>query len=371
MALTTQELKIAKQSYPVLKYSNFLSKHLTLPVYAALYQKKTSNGVTLDTCIQTGVDTPRLQFGLVVGDEECYTLFKDVLYPVIKEYHENFDPAVQMHADDAAQLNNDVIVKPFDEKYVISVRIRAGRSISGFPFAPCCTRAERRKVEEIVVGALKNIDREFTGSYRTIDSMSPAEIDKLTKEHILFYNVTEFSYRNDGIARDWPDARGFMVNERNDFIVWVNEEDHVRIISMQSGNDLQSCFENWKKGEKQLEDAIKNAGYKYAWSKNLGHLCTCPSNIGTSMRCSVHVRLPNMSVHPKLDEIIKKLGVAKRGNLGEHRSSTDQELLDISNVKRLGISEVGIVQQVYQSVTRLIDMERQLEAGKLLDDVLK
>ncbi|XP_078490558.1 lombricine kinase [Ciona intestinalis] len=366
MALSVQEIEQAKQSFPVLKHDNFLANHLTLPVYASLYKKKTSNGVTLDSCIQTGVDTPGLLFGMVVGDEECYTLFKDIFYPVIKDYHGNFDPATESHADHVRESVGVVDVKPLDTKYVKSVRVRAGRSISGFPFPPSCTRAQRREVESIIVGTLKNLDQDLAGSYRSMESMEPSEINKLTQEHILFSNLSDFSFRNDGLARDWPDARGIMMNQEQDFFVWVNEGDHMRIISMQSGGDLKTCFETWKQGEKQLESSMLNAGHKFAWNKKLGFLCARASNIGTSMRCSVHVRLPNLSAHPQFEEILKKLGVAKRGNHGEYRSSTEPELFDISNIKKLGISEVEIVQQVHESVTKLIEMEQQLEEGKPL-----
>lgn len=37
----------------------------------------------------------------------------------------------------------------FDEKYVLSSRVRTGRSIRGLSLPPACTRAERREVEKV------------------------------------------------------------------------------------------------------------------------------------------------------------------------------------------------------------------------------
>lgn len=37
----------------------------------------------------------------------------------------------------------------FDEKYVLSSRVRTGRSVRGFSLPPACTRAERREVEKV------------------------------------------------------------------------------------------------------------------------------------------------------------------------------------------------------------------------------
>lgn len=41
------------------------------------------------------------------------------------------------------------------------------------------------------------------------------------------------------MARDWPDARGIYHNDAKTFVVWVNEEDHSRIISMQKGGNMK------------------------------------------------------------------------------------------------------------------------------------
>lgn len=53
-----------------------MASNLTPGVYAALCDKATPNGFTLDQAIQTGVDNPGHPFiktvGLVAGDEESY-----------------------------------------------------------------------------------------------------------------------------------------------------------------------------------------------------------------------------------------------------------------------------------------------------------
>jgi len=42
------------------------------------------------------------------------------------------------------------------------------------------------------------------------------------------------------MARDWPDARGIYHNDDKNFLVWINEEDHSRIISMQKAGEWGS-----------------------------------------------------------------------------------------------------------------------------------
>ena len=51
-----------------------------------------------------------------------------------------------------------------------------------------------------------------------------------------------------GMARDWPDARGIWHNKEKNFLVWVNEEDHFRVISMQSDGDMKQVFRRFCEG---------------------------------------------------------------------------------------------------------------------------
>ena len=41
------------------------------------------------------------------------------------------------------------------------------------------------------------------------------------------------------MERDWPEGRGIFHNAEKTFLVWVNEEDQLRIISMQKGGDVR------------------------------------------------------------------------------------------------------------------------------------
>ena len=69
----------------------------------------------------------------VLPSQECFELFKDVINPIVKGWHQ-FDPATQTHESD---LDFSKLVftdedKALFEKYVKSTRIRAARNISGF-----------------------------------------------------------------------------------------------------------------------------------------------------------------------------------------------------------------------------------------------
>ena len=122
------------------------------------------------------------------------------------------------------------------DKYVVSTRIRAGRSIDTLALPPATDRKQRRTVESLLVTALSSMPGDLAGKYYPLGAMTKAEEQILQDAGFLFQKPTPNNVlANCGAGRDWPDARGIFHNKDKTFLVWVNEEDHMRCISMQDG----------------------------------------------------------------------------------------------------------------------------------------
>ena len=61
-----------------------------------------------------------------------------------------------------------------------------------------------------------------------------------------------FGYHFLGMGRDWPDARGIFHNDQKNFLIWINEEDHTRVISMEKGGNMRRVFERFCTGLNQV-----------------------------------------------------------------------------------------------------------------------
>jgi creatine kinase len=335
-------------------------------MYARLYELRTPNGVSVDKCIQPSVDNTGRIIGLVAGDPESYETFKELFDAVINEKHGGFSPTDKHPPPD---LNANALVGGVFDKYVKSARIRTGRSVKGFCLPPSISRAERREVEKIVVDALGGLEGDLAGTYYPLKGMTPDQEKQLIADHFLFQKPTGHLMVNSGAVRDWPDARGIWHNKDKTFLIWINEEDQVRIIAMQHGGDVKAVFERFSRGITQIEALMKKHGHEWAWSERLGYICTCPSNLGTGLRASVHLQLHQLSKHPKFEDIILGLSLQKRGTGGEHTAAVD-DVYDISNRARLKKSEREFVQLLINGVTKLIELEKRLEEGKPVDDLL-
>ena len=153
----------AMADYPDLRHhNNLMAKHLTPRLYSRLRDKVTASGFSLDAAIQTGVDNPGHPFiltvGAVAGDEESYDTFAELFDPIIEERHNGFKKT-DMHKTDLD--SSKIRGGKFDEHYVLSSRVRTGRSVRGFSLPPHCSRAERRDVENVVCEALDGLKGEL------------------------------------------------------------------------------------------------------------------------------------------------------------------------------------------------------------------
>ncbi|XP_065051904.1 creatine kinase, testis isozyme-like [Rhopilema esculentum] len=362
----------SEEDFPQLaKHSNWMAKVLTQEMYAKLRNKATVNGFTFDSAIQTGVDNPGHPYiytvGCVAGDEETYQDFDEFFDQIIDLRHGGY-PKTAKHKTDL-DPNNLKGGDDLDPNYVFSCRVRTGRSIRGYCLPPHCNRAERRAVERVLTEALQKLDGEFSGKYYPLNKMTEEEQEQLINDHFLFDKPVSPLLTCAGMARDWPDARGIWHNDTKNFLVWVNEEDHCRIISMEKGGNMRSVFKRFCDGLNKVEELIKKSGKEFMWNEHLGYVLTCPSNLGTGLRAGVHVKLANLSKNAKFDDILQRLRLQKRGTGGVD-TAAEGGIFDISNSDRLGFSEVELMQMVVDGVKLLVSMEKRLESGEQIEDII-
>lgn len=86
--------------------------------------------------------------------------------------------------------------------------------------------------------------------------MSDKEQEQLIADHFLFDKPVSPLLLAAGMARDWPDARGIYHNDNKTFLVWVNEEDHLRVISMQQGGNMKEVFKRFCVGLQKVNPII-------------------------------------------------------------------------------------------------------------------
>lgn len=83
--------------------------------------------------------------------------------------------------------------------------------------------------------------------------MSEADQKQLIEDHFLFKKGDRF-LEAAGLNQDWPHCRGIFHNDNKTFLVWLNEEDELRIISMQPGSNIGEVFQRLSIAAAKLEE---------------------------------------------------------------------------------------------------------------------
>jgi len=330
---------------------SLVAKHVTPEKWAKLggIQTKTS-GFTLSKAIACAVEFNDQHCGIYAGDQDSYEVFADVFDPIIEEYHGLPKGFAHTSDMDVSKINGNIdAAAP-----VHSTRIRVGRSVEGFGLSPGITRDQRLGLEVLMKSAFAKLAGDLAGKYFPLLGMEEADRLQLVDDHFLFVSGDK-NLIAAGMERDWPEGRGIFHNAEKTFLVWVNEEDQLRIISMQKGGDVKGVFSRLARGIKAVGDSVKaESGKDFMLSPRLGYLHSCPTNLGTGMRASVHIDLPGWTKEglPALKARCEELAVQPRGTRGESGGQTGVTY-DISNKHRLGYSEVQLVQTMIDGVNTL------------------
>ena len=176
--------------------------------------------------------------------------------------------------------------------------------------------------------AFAKMEGDLSGTYYPLTGMDEKVRQQLVDDHFLFMSGDP-NLKVAGMERDWPEGRGIFHNADKTFLVWVNEEDQLRIISMQKGGDVKGVFERLARGIKAVGDSVKaESGKDFLLSPKFGYIHSCPTNLGTGMRASVHVDLPGWTKDgvDGLKARCEALALQPRGTRGESGGQTGKIL---------------------------------------------
>jgi protein arginine kinase len=236
---------------------------------------------------------------------------------------------------------------------VVSSRVRLARNISGVPFSHRAGPEELERALSLGWKALSESNTLKTATFMLMSELSDLDRQFLVERHLISQEHSEKS-----------PTRAVVVGDREMISVMINEEDHLRLQSIQPGFQVMDAW--------RLVDGLDgeiDQGLDYAFSYEYGYLSACPTNTGTGLRASMLVHLPALVLTGQIDRIIhsiSQMGLAVRGFYGEG-SEVMGNLFQISNRTALGTSEIDIIQSLEKVVTQVLDYEARASEILLRD----
>lgn len=245
---------------------------------------------------------------------------------------------------------------------VVSSRVRLARNLRERPFPGWAKKAERIEIVEEILRATESLDELSDRYSEYLQDLSPLEKNILVERHLI---SREHASKNAGSA--------VVMNTRQSLSLMINEEDHLRIQSIQPGLQIDEAYRLANETDNHLEERLD-----FAYHPVLGYLTACPSNVGTGMRASAMVHLPGLVLSDQINKIINsvnKIGLAVRGLHGEGTEAMGN-LFQVSNQTTLGETEEEIMDRLDKVILQVIEHERhsretllQRKAVTLLDQI--
>mmetsp|Transcript_14886 Transcript_14886/g.16835 ORF Transcript_14886/g.16835 Transcript_14886/m.16835 type:complete len:373 (-) Transcript_14886:701-1819(-) len=350
---------------------NLCAKYLTRDLFNSFGEKEKA---ILEKCARTGVENPDSGLGCYAMTPDDYTTLNAFFDPVIRDYHGADPKAVHVTDWDASDVGENGILDMsklgLDE---LSMRVRVGRNLTSFNLPGAMDQAERIAFEKTMLkafeklislpdygGQVYSLTPDFGNGEKNPNLITMEEYQELVDAHIMFKNMDADPYlKSAGIASDWPYGRGCYVSADKQFIIWFGEEDQLRIMCMKKGTMLNEVFDRLNAGLQVVESID---GIDFATSSQYGYVTSCPSNLGTGMRASVHIKLPNLTkdgTDKKAKKVASPLGLSVRGTGGEHTPIGADGTVDISPRARLFIKEKEIIQKLYDGIALLLKEEKK------------
>jgi creatine kinase len=334
---------------------------------------------TMINIVRTGFENPDSGLGCYAMTPSDYDEFSEFFDAVIRDYHGATKDSVHVTDWDASDVGDngvlDVTKLGLKE---LSMRVRVGRNLAGFNLPGSMDREERIRFEKAMLKAFSKLvaNPEYGGQVYSLSPdhgdgpnpnlISDAKYNELVKAHVMFKDMDADPYlKSAGIASDWPYGRGCWQSADKQCIIWFGEEDQLRIMCMKTGTRLDEVFNRLKK---MLDTVESIDGVEFAKSDKYGYITSCPSNLGTGMRASVHIKVPKLTADgqadphgnsPSCKAICTPLGLSVRGTGGEHTPIGSDGTIDLSPSARLFIKEKDIITALYKGISDLMEAEKR------------
>ncbi|NIM48193.1 MAG: ATP--guanido phosphotransferase [Gemmatimonadales bacterium] len=239
-----------------------------------------------------------------------------------------------------------------DSNIVLSTRVRLARNLQGMAFTVRAKQADLDAVLDQVTEAGRQMPILRDAALFRLDQMDRVERQLLHERHMVSRELA-------GLERSRPVRHAAALLTNGDLAVMINEEDHLRLQSLQSGFGLSRAY-----AEIERLDSELGARVAVAFHPEFGYLTACPTNAGTGLRASVLIHLPGLVLTKEIAKVLQGLsqvGLTFRGLYGEG-SEVVGNFFQLSNQTTLGKSEEELLDHLGKMVQQVVDYEEQARA---------
>lgn len=208
------------------------------------------------------------------------------------------------------------------DQFIFSSRVRLARNLEGINFPIILGDNEKTDIDRKVGARIREtFPRSVTESI--------AEAEKSHIMHLLANRIITSEFLKNG--------KTFVYDENGDWVILLNEDDHVRIFATELGYNVKQIYGRISEVLSRLEDTVD-----FSFDETYGYLTSSILNVGTGLRISVLTNLYGLVSTKKIENFIdtaNKMGYSVV-NISEGK---DSGLFMIYNIYSLGVSEEDLL----------------------------
>lgn len=383
--------------------TSYLSKFIKRPIFEKIKHRQTRLDHNLFDVIWPAMKKASnerridedLNVGVVAPDFDVYVVFQEFFVPLIKDIHglsqkdnfkehplmEFFPPYAIDNEEDFYQspvhmANNSNIdsTQPQDihwnldthSKWVTGGVVECCRNLEDYELPLNLTIGRIEQSERIMTGRLLSnefaaaIGEEGLGQYYTMNEVleNPSEIRTILATNgllIPLLNHTESQQIPESQAINgpyYPYGRGVYVSASRTLAAWINVQEHIRIMCCTPITAVADIGIAYSKVGRAMMFLEKCLTFRHSFF--LGYLASRPSFLGTSLRLTVTLDLPQLN---KDAENLRQLCLI-RGLHMKTRINFDSLL--VSNTQCMSTTEWKLLQEFCSAILNILQLEKDL-----------
>lgn len=320
--------------------------------------------------------------GVIAPDYESYTVFAELLLPLIKDLHGllvsydlNPQPKSLFFLAEEDEDENDedeikkkkghigeIIIDP-SGKHVKSGRIECSRNVAEYQLPSSLSFAHLESLERDLVSSIedcvggenpeKNDDEEGNSYYPMAEVLEEnSKIREKLEALNLMILLTDSHENEDNLlhGQHWPHGRGVFITKDEKMAIWINVQEHLRVVSSTPKDKPSSLGEAYDRLAYLMMDL--ETMFEFKRDPLLGYLTACPSALGNTLHIYLTAHLPKLGQEEdKLRYLCSVRGLYIK------RKPEGQDIFNIWNQQSLSITEHQTLNVFSPAASNIIQLE--------------
>ncbi|XP_037953929.1 arginine kinase isoform X1 [Teleopsis dalmanni] len=363
--------------------TSYLSRFLKQSVYDRIKKRQTRLDHNLFDVIWPAMrKTSKLRHleedincGIISPDFDVFVVYQEFLVPLIKDMHcmdleAEFKPHPRIAyfpMENGERLNTAGFIFDDESNVVQRCIVECSRNLDEFELPLNLTIGQIEQAERLMMGKIftsafsEAIGESEMGSYYTLTEILEEHSVILEMLNTLGLMIPILDSKDtiqqaESMAFNghlWPYGRGVYLNSENNLALWLNCQEHLRVISTTNASnaaDMGSAYTRVGRAVSYLENKLH-----FKESYLLGYLQARPSFLGTGLKFSTNVKLPNLM--KEMDNLRHLCSVRGLSLITNPISNTTVRLI---NMQSLGAVEYVLFQEYSTAVTNILSLEKDM-----------